>query len=47
MVIVKNGDCGKWRWWKMKIVETENYGNCGKWKLWKKEIVENENCGMC
>ena len=51
---MENGNCGKWKLWKMKIVEN---GNCKKkmriveklklrkCKLLKMEIVENGNCG--
>ena len=42
----ENGNCGKgnrgkWKLWKMEIVENVN---CGKCKLSKIEIVENGNC---
>ena len=34
MEIVENGNCGKWKLWKLEIVKNEN---CGKWIFWKME----------
>ena len=39
---MENGNCGKFKLWKMETVKERN---CGKRKLWKMKIVENGNCG--
>ena len=43
MEILGNGNCGKWKLWKMLIVENGNNGNCGNWKqckYWTMKFLE-------
>jgi hypothetical protein len=35
---------GKWRYWKMQVLENEGTGQC---RYWKMQVLENEGTGKC